>query len=303
MKAVFLVALIAVAFAAATTVEVDETELGYPPVVFTYNATACIGCTTACTAKFGGPVQRVARQACKKDCRKEEFCTRFVPAEMIVPPPAAPVNNCTASLLPVVPPVEYSTAENKPEDSRDFLKKLREYIKWKEAQIAAPQHNTAEFKPEPVIMAPPQVCLDCIKAAGQGEMAVAEFGDMSHPPVVPVVRRRRGGKKPAATPATPVTPAKPAAGPANPETAAPVSTAEAKAKTGTPAPGKKALRRIAQRARRAARKARKAAVKAAVVQRKVQAKAEKAAAVQAAVAAKQEAAKKQAAETAAPVKA
>lgn len=159
-------------------------EEGFPPVVFTYNVTACTSCHTDCQAKFAGKAAQESRIACKKGCRGQDFCVRYQPAEF-KPVPVKAVKVDLAALLIPAPAVAYQKAEmNKPDSPRVFFKKLREYIAWKDAQDAPPAFQTAEDKPlNSVLLNPPAVCLECIRSIAPAHHK-PEFGDVAPRPAV-----------------------------------------------------------------------------------------------------------------------
>jgi len=249
------------AFADAKKVEVDD----YPPNIFSYNATRCQECKSSCHLQFNPLFQATANptpglgpapiinasnplssetlaqletktKECVQKCRNHEFCRHYVPAEMkIPPPPPPPLPNCTALLLPPIPPQEYVTADVKSEEPspREYIDKLRAYMKWKADQAVPP----AEVKPELMPDAPPVVPLTpaCAECAHQRLAPPAsdspDYGDMSHLPRKEIRRILRELAKSQGTAPTTTTPT------TTPTTAATTATTEAAKAAATLPPG------------------------------------------------------------------
>ncbi len=212
----------------AIAVEVAD----FPPVVFTYNATACNACKVACNVKFVGVPARPQRVQCKQDCNKEEVCINYIPAEIKLPPATPAKINCTALLVPPTPPTEYHNADfSKPPPTREFFNKLREYMKWKDAQDAPPTTTTAEDKPAAVnvVLSPPTGWAVGPVPVPAPQTQTPDFGELTAKPVVlaapaPVKPYRRAARKAAReakkAAAAAAAPAAPAAAPATPAPAA-----------------------------------------------------------------------------------
>ena len=186
-----------------------KTEVeAFPPVVFTYNVTACDGCKFGCRTKFDR-VHITERKACRADCDKQEFCVVYSPVETKPDPVSVytvnPVlaraalgaissgalnetqllaanNNATQALINLVTPApkEYVGAEEKPADAATFFKKLQQYIEWKTVQDQKADNVTApEYKEEDVLPQIPVVCVECVrKVMGPGETILAHITDL-----------------------------------------------------------------------------------------------------------------------------
>jgi len=235
MKAqtVLLLAVCALLLSAAPVFATEATvdESGYPPVVFTYNATTCMSCRTQCVLANPGPAKKAARKACKANCNKQEYCMHYVPVEY--KPESAQqiiVLNSTEFQIPVAPPVEYHTVDfSRGPNVGEFFQKLREYIKWKDAQENNPYQPPAEYKGEDSV-----VTLIPVGATPDPGSHIPEFGDLEPKPLLK--GRKPRGKRPAKKPKKPTPAPTPAPAPAPvPPSEAPATPAPAPPAAPTPA--------------------------------------------------------------------